>query len=79
MTSHPFTVVFAKATASIPIWVYILATLLGILILAGLIYLMHRFGFFRRKKKEELEKEKRASMAQGTEMQPLASGASNQS
>lgn len=59
LPNYPVTIVFAKATKSTPIWVYIVSILVGIVVLAGIAYGLYRFGFFRRHKKEELEREKR--------------------
>ncbi|XP_030384138.1 integrin alpha-PS3 isoform X2 [Scaptodrosophila lebanonensis] len=42
--------------SSLSIWIIILAIIGGLLLLAGITYLMYKMGFFERKTKEELDK-----------------------
>lgn len=71
-SNYPSTTILAKS--GISLWIIIVAVLVGLiigtLILVGLFYVLRKYGFFRREKKEQLEQEKRLTQ-QGQEMQPL--------
>lgn len=60
--NNPFTVVYKYAIESTPIWVYIVSTIGGLLLLVLISYGMYRAGFFKRTKKEEFEKLHRESV-----------------
>lgn len=47
----------------LPWWAYLLIVLLGLLVLFLIMFVLYKCGFFRRKVKEELEEEKRKSLA----------------
>ncbi|XP_055536968.1 integrin alpha-PS3-like [Wyeomyia smithii] len=60
--NNPFTVVYRYATASTPIWVYIVSVIGGLLLLVLISYGLYKAGFFKRAKKEEIEKLHRESV-----------------
>ncbi|XP_031627778.1 integrin alpha-PS3-like [Contarinia nasturtii] len=62
--NQPFTIISKYVITSTPLWVYILSTLVGILSLILISYALHRFGFFKRGKREELVQLKRQSQNQ---------------
>lgn len=51
----PFTVFYKQFTKKVSYWVYIASGLGGLLLLLALSFGLYKMGFFRRKKKEELE------------------------
>jgi hypothetical protein len=59
--SNPYTIVYEKLTTSTPIWIWIVSTIVGILLLILMVYALYRLGFFKRSQKEELERLTRES------------------
>ncbi|XP_053668619.1 integrin alpha-PS3-like [Anopheles marshallii] len=59
--SNPHTVVYRYSDGSTPIWVIIVSVLGGLLLVAAITYGLYRAGFFKRKRKEEIEKLHRES------------------
>ncbi|XP_055608647.1 integrin alpha-PS3-like [Uranotaenia lowii] len=60
--NDPFTIVYKYAIPSTPIWVYVVSTIGGLLLLVLISYGLYRAGFFKRHKKEEIEKFHRESV-----------------
>ncbi|XP_055623803.1 integrin alpha-PS3-like [Toxorhynchites rutilus septentrionalis] len=60
--NNPFTVVYKHAVASTPLWVYIVSAIGGVLLLVLISYGLYKAGFFKRAKKEEIEKLHRESV-----------------
>lgn len=54
--NNPFTVVYKHLDASTPLWVYIVSAIGGLLVLVLISYGLYKAGFFKRAKKEEIEK-----------------------
>lgn len=61
--SFPFTVVSKYDVLAVPLWVYIVSALGGLLILVGITYAMYRGGFFQRTQRDQMVQQKRASQA----------------
>lgn len=59
--SNPYTIIYEKLSTSTPFWIWIISPIVGILLLILLVYAFYRCGFFKRSKKEELEKLTRES------------------
>jgi uncharacterized membrane protein len=59
--SNPYTIVYEKLTTSTPLWIWIISPIFGILLLILLCYALYRLGFFKRTRKEELERLTRES------------------
>jgi hypothetical protein len=53
-----------------PIWILVLASLGGILLLAILTFVFYKFGFFTRKVKQELKQKKRETLAAAGQSNP---------
>lgn len=51
---NPSTVISKGVLETAPMWFYILAIALGCLFLVGLAYALHKLGFFKRSKKDDL-------------------------
>lgn len=60
-TRNPYTIVYEKLTSKTPIWIWIVSTIVGLLLLIILCYTLYRLGFFNRTQKEELERLTRES------------------
>lgn len=60
--NNPFTVVYKHLDASTPLWVYIVSAIGGLLVLVLISYGLYKAGFFKRAKKEEIEKLHRESV-----------------
>lgn len=60
-TRNPYTIVYEKLTSKSPIWIWIVSSIVGILVLILLSYALYKLGFFKRAQKEELEKMVRES------------------
>lgn len=57
MTSRgSYTVITKYLIITTPIWVYVVSIMGGLLVLILLTYGLYKMGFFRREKKEELQK-----------------------
>lgn len=52
----PYTMIVITILKSVPIWVYVMATIFSLLVLTLLTYGLYKCGFFRREKREELAK-----------------------
>ena len=50
----PYTTIVTTIQKSVPLWVYIVSIMCGLLLLILTTYGMYRLGFFQRKKREEL-------------------------
>lgn len=60
-TRNPYTIVYEKVSSKTPLWIWIVSIIVGVLVLILLSYLLYRLGFFKRTRKEELERQKRES------------------
>jgi di/tricarboxylate transporter len=60
-TKNPYTIVYEKLTSKTPIWIWIVSTIVGLLVLILLCYTLYKLGFFKRTRKEELERLTRES------------------
>lgn len=54
--TNPYTIFDKQPTSSTPIWIYIVSIIAGAFVLVAVSYAMHKFGFFQRKKREELKR-----------------------
>lgn len=59
--TNPYTIVYEKLSSSSPVWIWIVSTIVGILVLILLCYALYKLGFFKRSHKEELERLTRES------------------
>lgn len=58
---NPYTIIYEKFSHVTPIWIWMVSTIVGILVLILLSYALHRLGFFKRTHKEEMERLTRES------------------
>ncbi|CAH0552015.1 unnamed protein product [Brassicogethes aeneus] len=58
ITSHSATLIYGKTNKSLPIWIYIVAVLVGIILLTVLIFVLYKCKFFNRRYQEKLKEEK---------------------
>lgn len=66
---YPVTVI--NKYGGVALWVYIVSALGGLLIMVAIVYTMHRYGFFRRHQKEEMDLLKRQSQALSLQREEL--------
>lgn len=52
----PFTIIYKQFAQKAPIWIYVAAGVAGFLLLLVLSLILYKMGFFKREKKEELER-----------------------
>lgn len=64
--SNPYIIITEKmSSASTPIWIFLVSSLVGIIVFIGISYILYKIGFFKRTQKEKLEKLKRESVHPG--------------
>lgn len=52
----PFTIVFKHFSKATPLWIYVAAVIAGLLVLIIMSLILYKCGFFKREKKEELQR-----------------------
>ena len=58
---NPYTIIYEELTSETPIWIFVVSSLAGLLLLIILCYTLYRLGFFKRTQKEEMERLTRQS------------------
>lgn len=70
--NNPYTVVYEKFSTTTPIWLYIVSSIVGILIMILVSYALYRCGFFKRESKQELQKLRESHRFTAEEMEELS-------